>query len=775
MGLFFLELFAASAIAVALVIVARAACARGGAHVDPGAHADVAARRQTIEGLAIALSAAAGILFLFQNVLVHDALWYYAYLRSMVVDLDLDLYQEFALRNANGMYLPPPGTPIFHLGTALLAAPAAWLARPLARLLAACGQMPGGDGYGAIEILAATWSSMMLGIGAVALTHRLARRVTPGGPSALAQVVLLYASPMAFFTFVWPGYPHAASAFLAAIFILLWDGAGRRARPATFFLLGLLGGALALVHPQDALYFALPGADLALREWRLRRRRSRHCSPASQRVARHRVGAAGAALAGGAVLGFAPQMAAWLVTSGAFLEPVYGEIGDPFIFNRPALLSVLFSGYNGLLTWTPICGVAIVGLFLLARSRRRLAFGLLAVLGLEWWAIASYGYWWGGASFGARYFLSGYPAFGVGLAVVAAALVRRAGPYLTAAAGAPFVLWNLLLMAQFRLEWIPHNRAPDFVNVLGRQVTSAPAALIAGLSGPFRWNRVLAIDTLQAAMENGRAADVLLWIAGCAAALLAAIAWTVRLSRDGPAGAGRQASRHESRQGSRRGRRRWIEIGSGVAVAATLLVTVAATDTGSRRIRLLAETAPIQVRPEAPASLALEPPAEGPTIDQPTAVVNAATAPPSRTTPLTMNVVSFLRNGEARRSGETVAWIDVRGRGCRTARFPLRAGLETAETAPARPEAAAHMRHEISRADPIQSWWQDDDSSRHYWGFAYLATFGLPEACAPDGVRVEMTPGPGSMEIRTILVSADRVSADGAGVGLTAARGGVAP
>src|SRR5204863_1534137 len=104
-------------------------------------------------------------------------------------------------------------------------------------------------------------------IGAVALTHRLARRVTPGGPSALAQVVLLYASPMAFFTFVWPGYPHAASAFLAAVFILLWDGAGRRARPGAFFLLGLLGGALALVHPQDMLYLALPGADLALREW----------------------------------------------------------------------------------------------------------------------------------------------------------------------------------------------------------------------------------------------------------------------------------------------------------------------------------------------------------------------------------------------------------------------------------------------------------------------------------------------------------------------------
>jgi hypothetical protein len=749
MGLFFFELFAACAVAVALVAAARAAHARWGGHRASDG------RDQTIEGLAIGLSAAAGILFLFQNVLVHDALWYYAYLRSMVVDLDLDLYQEFALRNANGMYLPPPGTPIFHLGTALLAAPAAYLALPLARLLAAWGRMPGGDGYGALEILAATWSSMMLGIGAVALTHRLARRAAPGGPSALAQVVLLYASPMAFFTFVWPGYPHAASAFLAAIFVLLWDRAGSRLRPGSFFLLGLLGGALALVHPQDVIYLALPGADLVRREWRLRRDAARR-----RVLARHRVGAAGAALAGGAVLGFAPQMAAWLLTSGAFLEPVYGEIGDPFIFTRPAFLSVLFSGYNGLLSWTPICGVAVAGLLVLARRRKRLAYGLLGVLALEWWAIASYGYWWGGASFGARYFLSAYPAFGVGLAVVAAACVRRAGPYVTAAAGAPFVLWNLLLMTQFRLEWIAHNRPPDFVNVLGRQLTAAPAALFGGLSGAFRWNRVLEIDTLQAAIQDGRASGLAAWVGCSAVALLAAIAWTARLARSAP---------HDA---DRRARRLWIAAGAGGAFAATLLVTVAGTDTGARRIRLLAATTPVEVHPGAPASFALAPPDEGPTIDKPTAVTIATPAPPAlaRTAPLTMNVVSFLRNGEARRSGETVAWIDVRGRGCRTARFPLRAGLETAETAPGRPEAAARMRHETSRADPIQSWWQDDDSSRHYWGFAYLATFGLPETCAPDGVRVEMTPGPGSMEVRAVLVSADveagdRGSAGGRGVG----------
>ncbi|HYV86904.1 MAG TPA: hypothetical protein VFB49_13405 [Patescibacteria group bacterium] len=738
MGLFLLELLAACAAAVALTAAARAArsaCARSGAGVEP------------VEGAALGLSVAAGVLLLFQNVLVHDALWYYSYLRSLVVDLDLDLFQEFALRNPNGMYLPPPGTPIFHLGTALFAAPAEYLAWPVARWLSACGWMPGGDGYGALEVLAATWSSMMLGIGAVALTHRLARRVTPGGPSALAQVVLLYASPMAFFTFVWPGYPHAASAFLAAIFVLLWDRVGRRARPGSFFLLGLLGGALALVHPQDALYLALPAADLAWRAWRSRR------SPARWRVAGLRAlrsGAAllpGAALLGGAALGFAPQMAAWLLTRGTVLEPVYGEIGDPFLFDRPAFLAVLFSGFNGLLTWTPICGVAVAGLVMLARRRSRLGAGLLAVLGLEWWAIASYGYWWGGASFGARYFLSAYPAFGVGLAVVAAALVRRAGPYLAAAAGAPFVLWNLLLMAQFRLEWIPHNRPPDFVSVLGRQLSAAPAALLAGLTGPFRWNRVLAIDTLRAAIEDGRASMVLLWGALWTAALLAAIAWTLRLSREVPSDRLAFAAR-----------RGWLLCGGGAAIAATILVALAATDAGERRIRLSAAMTPLEVRPGVPSALALLPPEEGPTIDQPTAVVVRQPAHGTRpgNPPLTLSVVSFLTHGEARRSGEPVAWLTVGGAGCREARYPLRAGIETAETAPGRREAAALMRHEIERADPIQSWWQDDDSSRHYWGFAYLATIELPPLCAPENLRVEMTPGPGSMVLRAALVSSDQ-------------------
>ena len=719
MTTFILGLVGASAVAAAAAGIARRA---GAGLTAPGA-------RGRYGGLLLGGAVAAGALLLFQNVLVHDALWYYTYLRSAIVDLDLDLYAEFALRNPHGMYLPPPGTPIFHLGTALVAAPLALAVRPVALWLRDTGILPGGDGYGALEILAVTFTSVLLAAAALALTHRLARRVVPAGAALLAVAALLYASPLAWFAFVWPAYPHAASAALAALFLLLWHTRGADLRPATMGLLGLVGGGLVLVHPQDAIYLALPLIDLALAA----RRRG-----ASARG----LAAGGGALIAGALAGFAPQMAAWMAAAGAPIQDVYGAIGDPFRFGHPAVLEVLFSGYNGLITWTPLCGVAIGGLFLLRHRDPRLFRGLLLIVVLEVWAIGSYGYWWGGASFGARYFLSAWPALGVGLAAAVAAVTRRAGASLAAALAAPFVYWNLLLMAQFRLEWIPHNRPPDFAAALGRQVTEAPAALLAGLGAPFRWNRVLVLDTLAAALEARSPAGVALWavLVGAGTALL--LAWCAWLA----------AARAPSVLSGRRA----VFCGAGGAAIATLAVALVAVHPGSRRITLQGDPLPRTIAAGRGERIALSAPTEGPTEATPTAVALAAhRARRPAAGPGTLNVISFLRQGAPRREGDAVADLTVEGRGCAAARYALRAGLETAETAPGRIEARDLMRHDTGRADPVQRWWQDDLSSRHYWGQAYLATFLLPQSCEPEAIRLMVAPGPGELVVRTVIVSED--------------------
>ena len=730
MRLFVAGLFLAAALAALGAILCRAARRR-----FPG---------MGVERFALGAALATGLVTLFQNVLVHDALWYYSYLRSALVDHDFDLYEEFALHNPHGMYLPPPGTPIFHLGTSLLQAPVALVLRPLALWLAHAARIPGGDGYGPVEIFAATWSSMMLALGGVALTHRLARRVVPAPASSLAQAALFYGSPLAFFAFVWPGYPHGASVFLSAIFLLLWAGLPERPGTSTLWLLGLLGGALALVHPQDAVYLALPLVDL-LTPGALP-------SPPGDETpgdGRRRTLRGGAALLTGAAIGFAPQMVAWIATSGAPLENVYGKIGDPFRFSRPALWDVLFSGFNGLLTWTPLCGVAIAGLFLLWRRSPRLGRGLILALALQWWAIASYGYWWGGASFGARYFLSAYPALGVGLAVVCDAAIRKAGAMCAAVAASVFVYWNLLLMAQFRLEWIPHNSAPDFPALLHRQVHDAPGALVSGLCGPFRWNRVLLLDTLAAAVQDGRPTAILAWLAGATLLVALLVGWIAWLAAGRAPRAGPWMARATS---------------AGALLAAGVVLIVAA-DPGTRRIHLEGERLPLRVQGGGATWIPLAAPSEGPTLETPTAVAGASRAASrgdAHGGPLDLDLVTFMRRAAFRREAEPVAELSLAGRGCAGARFALRAGIETAETAPDRIETAPLMRHDLHAATPVQLWWQDDQSATHYWGYAYRASFRLPEGCEPIGAELRATSGPGEIEVRRLLVAAEESGKEGA-------------
>ncbi len=697
------------------------------------------AERDAAPAAAIGLAGAIGFLLLFQNVLVHDALWYYGYLRSAIVQGDLDLYDEFVLRNPHGMYLPPPEAPLFHLGTSILQAPLALLVRPLALLLGRAGIVPGGDGYGPLETFAAAFASMLLAIGGIALTHRLACRVTTAGASAVAQVTLLFASPLAFFAFVWPGYPHPATVFLAALFLLLWSVEGER-RP---FLLGLIGGALALVHPQDIVYLALPALD-AINDATVRARGG------GGRAALGSLLRSGARLAAGALLGFAPQLAAWRATSGRFLPHVYGEIGDPFRWGQPAFVEVLLSAYNGLLTWTPLCGLALAGLFLLRRGQARLFRGLAIVFALEWWAIASYGYWWGGASFGARYFLSAWPVLGVGLAAAAGWLQRRIGLRAAGVLAAPFVYWNLLLMAQFRLEWIPHNHPPDLGEVLRRQLLDAPRALISGLCGPFRWNRVSFLENLRAAAQSGdgwRAVGTLCLFGTLA---LVIILWAMALAGVAPAGA---AVAHGFVARLRVAAARNATLAAATAaVVATIAILSVAHGLGSERVIRAAGSLPLHLPSSRVATLLVGPPGEESGPAGPTAVAARLPTRPPEGSPKHLDLVSFLHNGETRRQGETVAWLRALGPGCGDAAFPVRAGIETAETAPGRFEIDGAMRHEMP--PPLQSWWQDDRSARHYWGHAYLASWSLPAACEPQRIVLNAGSGAGELEVRSLVVAA---------------------
>ncbi len=89
-----------------------------------------------------------------------------------------------------------------------------------------------------------------------------------------------------------------------------------------------------------------------------------------------------------------------------------------FLWKSPVFLSVLFSANHGLLSWTPILALSILGVFLFARSFPRVGVPFLAALVAFYLFISFYPDWAGISSFGNRFFLSLTPLFVLGLACV---------------------------------------------------------------------------------------------------------------------------------------------------------------------------------------------------------------------------------------------------------------------------------------------------------------------------------------------------------------------
>jgi hypothetical protein len=163
--------------------------------------------------------------------------------------------------------------------------------------------------------------------------------------------------------------------------------------------------------------------------------------------------------------------------------------GDPPSLARPSLLDSLFSSRHGLLFWVPVLTAAIFGLTLRAGRGHRGALGALGALAVLAVVNASLRPWWSGGFANARS-LPALPLFALGLAFVldfVATSARRHPLRLAAAAGVALVLWNLLLMAQYRDELIPRDDTVSFPEVAENGARLLARAAGAPTAWPANW------------------------------------------------------------------------------------------------------------------------------------------------------------------------------------------------------------------------------------------------------------------------------------------------
>lgn len=101
------------------------------------------------------------------------------------------------------------------------------------------------------------------------------------------------------------------------------------------------------------------------------------------------------------------QMIYWKIFTGEFIFNPY-QVTPGFNWFHPQFGKVLFSFQKGWLLYTPLAGLIFIGLIFMLKKNKRIAYPItLLTLGFLYF-ISSWGTWWGGGGFGARYFVEMY-------------------------------------------------------------------------------------------------------------------------------------------------------------------------------------------------------------------------------------------------------------------------------------------------------------------------------------------------------------------------------
>lgn len=373
-----------------------------------------------------------------------DGIYYYAYLRSLVFDRDLDFENDYELlgnpfkpeenRVTGKVENPfPAGTVLYWLPTL----GAAHLVLGAGRLLGLSDDQL--DGTSPTYQRFVFYGSLLWGFGVLLLTFCLARRVCGEGTAALAAVGLVMATPLIWYMRYQAAYSHAVSAFAVAAFAAYWYVTLFRKQSRHWAVLGLLAGLAMLVRPQNAAHMVLP-----LGEWLLL---------AGGALRRRDLGGAGRLIGLGTLFGlcamvaFLPQVAVWKVLYGSWFTIPQGH--SFMLWEHSRWVETLFSSRNGLFARTPLVYLAVIGLLVMASRRQDkeqhiAGWLMLLAFALQVYINGSTRDWYGGWAHGGRRFLGCSLYFGLGLATLLSVLTPRrkgAGRWLAVGASALLVLF----------------------------------------------------------------------------------------------------------------------------------------------------------------------------------------------------------------------------------------------------------------------------------------------------------------------------------------------
>lgn len=321
----------------------------------------------------------------------------------MLFDLDFCFANEYAQFPFayHETYLTGAGYPAndWPVGTGMVWIPFLCISLLVHTLLSLVGIVEISAGYDWLDQWIVTFGSTLLfGGGAIWLSYRFCRNEGIDHRHALwATALIALGSSFTYHLLVNSADSHPPSAFFLVLSFLMWHRCKTEHSPQYAILTGLATGMAGLIRPHNLLFCLTPVLDLALFDRR---------SPLRTKFFIILwIGVSAGLL-------FLPQLIVWNILYGsAFTIPRASDV----LWTKPNLYNTLFSDFHGMISWSPLFGLGIIGLFM---KPRWIQYGIPVLIQLYIYScnIA----WWSGGSFGNRRMVGCMPLFILGLAYLLA-------------------------------------------------------------------------------------------------------------------------------------------------------------------------------------------------------------------------------------------------------------------------------------------------------------------------------------------------------------------
>ena len=382
--------------------------------------------------------------FLFTpQILVIDGIQYYAPVRSLVIDKDIQYDNEFKeicskdfapeVKETSCTYYISYQTETGHTrNNAMFGATFFWLPFfVFAHTLSFLFNLPI-NGYTNLYFNITLFGTVVYSYLALLLIYRFVKNYFDISTSLFAVIIYFLSSSFLFYAFKQPASNHGISLFTTVLFLNFYYLIKSKIK---FFwiLLGFISGLMSIVRWNNLVFVILPVKRLVLDFFKTKSKKSfihLFC------------------FSFGFLIAVLPQFIVLKIIYGVWVKSLVSttlQIWPKYFFH------IFILPPHGIILWTPITIFSLIGLIHLFRQHKNLR-ELLLVFWITVFFLSTFEYYHGGSSFGIRYLFGMTPVFILGLAsfLERFKLSRR---YYTLFF-LPFIVWNLLLISQIDKNYL---------------------------------------------------------------------------------------------------------------------------------------------------------------------------------------------------------------------------------------------------------------------------------------------------------------------------------